>query len=184
MVQSEYSLTPCTHEEFDTRVMLHAANAASQGYKRILIIANDTDVVVLAVSFFNEIGAEKLWVTFGKGKKIRYISIHDVCNAMSPEKTRALPGFHALTGCDNASFFSGTGAYLKWATRPELTTALCHLMERPLTFPFEDIKVFKSFVVSLYSATSTLTEVNKACQQYFPSHLVHLNIYHQPRQLW
>ena len=50
MVQSEYSLTPCTHEEFDTRVMLHAANAASQGYKRILIIANDTDVIVLAVS--------------------------------------------------------------------------------------------------------------------------------------
>jgi len=69
MVQSEYSLTPCNHEEFDTRVTLHAANAAaSQGYKRILIIANDTDVVILAVSFFNEIGAEKLWVTFGKGK--------------------------------------------------------------------------------------------------------------------
>jgi len=86
MVQSENSLTPCNHEEFDTRVILHAANAASQGYKRILIIANDTDVVVLAVSFFNEIGAEKLWVTFGKSKKIRYISIHDVCNAMSPEK--------------------------------------------------------------------------------------------------
>jgi len=36
--------------------MLHAANVASQGYKRILIIAIDTDVVV----FFNEIGAEKL----------------------------------------------------------------------------------------------------------------------------
>jgi len=52
-------------------------------------------------------------------------------------------------------FFSGTGkksAYLKWATRPELTAALCHPMERPLTLPFEleDIKVFESFVVSLY----------------------------------
>ena len=71
--------------------------------------------VVLAISFFKEIGAEKLWVTFGKGKKIRYISIHNICSAMSPAKTRALAGFHTLTGCDNTHFFSGTGkksAYL------------------------------------------------------------------------
>ena len=30
--------------EFDTRVMLHAANAVSHGYQRILIIATDTDI--------------------------------------------------------------------------------------------------------------------------------------------
>ena len=36
-------------EEFDTRVMLRAANAASQGHKHILIIANDTDVIVLGI---------------------------------------------------------------------------------------------------------------------------------------
>ena len=29
--QSEYPLRPCNHEEFDRRVMLHAANAVSQG---------------------------------------------------------------------------------------------------------------------------------------------------------
>jgi len=69
MVQSEYSLIPCNHEEFDTRVMLHAANTASQGYKCILIIANDTGVVVLAIPFFNEIGAERLWVTFGRARR-------------------------------------------------------------------------------------------------------------------
>ena len=34
--ESEYPLRPCNHEEFDTRVMLHAANAESHGYKRIL----------------------------------------------------------------------------------------------------------------------------------------------------
>jgi len=39
-------LCPCNYEEFDTRVMLHAANAASQGNERILIIINDTDVIV------------------------------------------------------------------------------------------------------------------------------------------
>ena len=29
--ESEYPPRPCNHEEFDTRVMLHAANAVSQG---------------------------------------------------------------------------------------------------------------------------------------------------------
>ena len=47
---SEYPLRPCNHEEFDTRVMLHAANAVSHGYKRILIIANLTDIIVLGIS--------------------------------------------------------------------------------------------------------------------------------------
>ena len=42
--ESEYLLMSCNHEEFHTRVMLHEANAVSHGYKRILIIANDTDI--------------------------------------------------------------------------------------------------------------------------------------------
>ncbi len=170
VIRTEYPLSPCNHEEFDTRVMLHAANAVSQGYKRILVIANDTDVIVLGISFFTEIGAEKLWVSFGMGKTFRYISVHDICSTMSITKARALPAFHALTGCDNTSFFSGTGkksAYGKWSTRPELTTALCHLMEMPLTLSADDVDVIESFVVSLYSVTCTLTDVNQARQQMF-----------------
>ena len=60
--ESEYPPRPCNHEEFDTRVMLHAANAVSHGYKRILIIANDIDIIVLGISFFGDIGADKQWV--------------------------------------------------------------------------------------------------------------------------
>ena len=45
--------------------MLHAANAVSDGYKRILNIANDTDIIVLGISLFSDIGAAKLWVSFG-----------------------------------------------------------------------------------------------------------------------
>ena len=32
--ESEYSPKPCIHAEFDTRVMLHAANAVSHSYRR------------------------------------------------------------------------------------------------------------------------------------------------------
>ena len=43
--ESEYPLRPCNHEEFDTRFMLHAANAVSHG--RILIMTRDTDIIAL-----------------------------------------------------------------------------------------------------------------------------------------
>ena len=86
-----------------------SANAVSHGYKRILIIANDTDIIVLGISLFSDIGADKLWVSFGIGNKLRNISIHDICSTMSSAKAKALPAFHALTGSDNTSFFSGMG---------------------------------------------------------------------------
>ena len=43
-------LAPCTHEEADTRLMVHILDAASRGHGRIRIRSNDTDVVVLAIS--------------------------------------------------------------------------------------------------------------------------------------
>ena len=96
--ESEYPLRPCNHEEFDTRVMLPAANAVSHGYQRILIIANDTNIIVLGISFFSDIGANKLWVSFGIAYKLRNIPVHDISSAMSSSKAKALPACYALTG--------------------------------------------------------------------------------------
>ena len=163
--ESEYPLRPCHHEEFDTRVVFHAANVESHGYKRILIIANETDIIVLGIAFFSDIDADKLWVSFGIANKLRNIQIHDICSKMSSAKAKALPAFHALTGSDNTSFFSGTGkksADAKWSTRPGLTTTLCHLMDKPESPSSDDIALFESFVISLYSVSCTLTDVNKA----------------------
>ena len=89
---------------------------------------------------------------------------------MSSANAKALPAFHALTGSDNTSFFSGTGkksAYAKWSTRPELTTTLCHMMDKPETPSSDGIAVIESFVISLYSVSCTLTDVNKARHQIF-----------------
>ena len=59
--ESEYPLRPCT---------LYAANAVSHGYKHILIIANGTDIIGLGISFFSDIGADKLWLTLWNWKQI------------------------------------------------------------------------------------------------------------------
>ena len=60
--EADYPLRPCNHEEFDTRVMLHATNVVSHGYKHILIIANDIDIIILDIALFGVIGADKRWV--------------------------------------------------------------------------------------------------------------------------
>ena len=49
------SLAPCLHEEVDTRMFVHAADAASRGHKKIIIRSVDTDVVVLAVYGFHNL---------------------------------------------------------------------------------------------------------------------------------
>lgn len=101
------SLAPCTHEEADTRMLLHAGDAANRGHRRIMLRTVDTDVLVLAVSSVATFQDTELWVAFGTGKHLRYIPAHSIATALGDEKARALPMFHAFTGCDTVSSFAG-----------------------------------------------------------------------------
>lgn len=50
-------LAACTHEEADTRLMVHALDATSRGHPRIRIRSNDTDVLCLLfqlIAFFKQ----------------------------------------------------------------------------------------------------------------------------------
>ena len=49
----------------------------------------------------------------------------------------------------------------------ELTTTLCHLMDKSVTRSSDDIAVIESFVISLYSVSCTVTDVNQTPQQIF-----------------
>ena len=45
-------LSPCSHEEADTRIFVHCVDAANRGHKNIMIRTVDTDVVVLAIASY------------------------------------------------------------------------------------------------------------------------------------
>src|SRR5207245_301414 len=99
-------------EEADGRILLHAWDLAAKGAKTIVIRTVDTDVVVLAISFFFTLkteGLQELWVLFGVGKKQRYIAAHAIADVLGAEKATALRGFHAFTGCDTVSSFATKG---------------------------------------------------------------------------
>ncbi|KAK4329207.1 hypothetical protein Pmani_000435 [Petrolisthes manimaculis] len=61
-------LAPCSHEEADTRILLHVQDAVIQGYTKVSIRTVDTDVVVLAVAVAEHLVIDELWVAFGTGK--------------------------------------------------------------------------------------------------------------------
>ena len=71
-------ISPCNHEEADTRLLLHCYDASKQDIRRVMIQTVDTDVVVLALSMFKEMQLETLWIAFSSGKNFCYIPIHDI----------------------------------------------------------------------------------------------------------
>ena len=101
------------HEEADTRLLLHAKHACEDGH-RIVIQSPDTDVLLLCVSHYREIGCQELWFRTGVKDRLRYIPAHDVSTNLDPEICSALPAFHALTGCDSTSAFLCIGKKKAW----------------------------------------------------------------------
>ena len=112
-INSKLCLFLCSHEEADTRLILHAAHASAHGHRALWTVRTvDTDVVVLAITFWVEIARESLRIAFGVGKHFRCIAVHEVANALGPQKLIALTFVHAVTGCDTVSAFTGKGKKL------------------------------------------------------------------------
>ena len=58
-------LSPGSHEEADTRIMVHIADAVQNGHQSVMIRTTDTDVVVLAVATVATLDLKELWVSYG-----------------------------------------------------------------------------------------------------------------------
>ena len=68
----------CTHEEADTRIIVHLADAAQQGHRRVMVRTDDTDVVVLIVAHLHSLALAEVWVAFGLANHFRYIAAHNL----------------------------------------------------------------------------------------------------------
>lgn len=69
------SLAPCSHEEVEPCLIIHAVDASLRGHQRLKISANDTDVVVLAISVVTTLPVDELWITYGLEKHIQCIQL-------------------------------------------------------------------------------------------------------------
>ena len=97
----------------------------------------------------------------GSGKHFRYIDLNAIRDGLGIEKARALPGFHAFTGCDTVSFFNGQGkksCMKAWNGFPCVTEAFITLSETT-TVTVELECLLEKFVSFLYDAASGLETV-------------------------
>ena len=90
-------VVPCSHEEADICLFHHACDAVRKGYRKLPVRIVDTDIVILAISAFNEINPEESWLAFGTVSNFNYIPIHEDFVNMDPA---TLPMFHPFTGCN------------------------------------------------------------------------------------
>ena len=95
-------------EEADTRILLHASHAASNGHYCIAIKSFDTDVAVLACTLSHSINAKTLFCIDTKQRR-RYLDMTATGQSVGEDVCKALPALTALTGCDSTSAFVGKG---------------------------------------------------------------------------
>ena len=160
----------CSHKEADTRLVLHAYHASQSGYRKILIRTVDTDVVMLAVSRVQHLSVDEIWIPFGTGKHFRYLPVHSIAEQLGPQRSKALPMFHSITGSDTVSFFSGRGktsAWDVWNVFPQITDTFSMLASVPEEIPEQAMALIERFLVLLCNRTSSQTTVNEARQELF-----------------
>lgn len=160
------NMSPCNHEEADTRMLLHAKDASLNGLKRVMIRTVDTDVLVIAIAMFSNLDLSELWLLFGIGKNQKVIPVHSIYSGLGEAKSKSLPFFHAFTGCDQVSFFSGRGkkvAWNAWNQYELITSTFLKLSNRPLiTDCNETFPAIEKFVSLMYDRTNMLESVDQS----------------------
>lgn len=154
----------CNHPESDTRVILHMVEAAKSTPGDIVIRASDTDILVLLLHHVHRVPSTvTVWMevgTKGKGNQ-RYVNVTKIAAAIGNSMCAALPGLHALTGCDYTSAFSRKGKNRPFTVISESDRFQGALASLSHTVPTEEvIGTLRDFVCVLYGARK-LVPLNK-----------------------
>ena len=156
-----------THEEADTRLLLHAKHAA-ESFDALIIVSDDTDVLVISLGLSQQINA-KIFIRRGSKARIRLVDVSKLALALGADMCPALIGLHTWTGCDTLSALSGQGklkAFKILLRDEEFRKAFASLgTEWELS---EDIfEALQTFTCQLYSRRTKVDTVNELRYQMF-----------------
>ena len=152
-------------EEADYRMLLHASHAYHNNLKIIMIHANDTDVVVIAIAVSSVSTDSEIWITFGSDQNFIYIAAHRICVELGQERSWGLLFLHALSGCDTVSAFCGiskTTVWNVWTSLPDIWPMFCRLSKSPDPILNEDdMNKLERFIALLYNRSTHLVDINE-----------------------
>jgi len=133
-IGSTIPMQNCNHEEADTRTVVHIVHALEHGAKTFHVRTVDTNVVVILVGTFYDLRVTQplidIWVAFGMGKNYRFYHISAICASLEEQQSRALPVFHAFSGCDTTSAFRGKrkkSVWQAWQAYKDVTDTFVYL---------------------------------------------------------
>lgn len=153
---SELTAMHSSHEEADTRMILHAVYLSAQ-FERIVVRSDDTDVLVLLLHYANKNmlgGAVYMHdghtTTYANRKC--YIPVSKIATEISHDICQSLPAAHCLTGCDRTSSFFKIGKCTAYAKLVEyLQNAPTSLSEFGLSMNTEnDITSAQAYILTLH----------------------------------
>lgn len=137
----------------------------------------DTDVIAILAGIFFELSSMcadlDIWVGFGMSKHFKYYHMNSICQQLGEAKCRGLPFFHAFTGCDTTSQFSGRGKKSSWEAWKSYSTAaeaFQFVAEHPFQALTESSTVFETlerFTCILYDKSTAFSKVNELRQDLF-----------------
>jgi len=98
----------CLQVEADTRMVYHLSVLSKA--RTLFIRSIETDAIITLVYHTQKIQAN-IWMNLGHSRDntIRYVYISELAYHLGPVLCMALPGYHALTGCDYSSLFFSKG---------------------------------------------------------------------------
>ncbi len=176
-----------THEEADTRLLLHTIYATEvERVKRVVIYANDTDVVVLCVYYYKtklqEMELKELWMRMQQDS---YLPIHDIATRLDASICQALPFIHSLSGRDITSypFFIGKTTCFN---KTVLLDHLASFAEGNHQILTEDtIKQARQLFIAVYSSSDEISRFNSLAElrahKFLKNDTIDLGDYHLQR---
>lgn len=93
------------HEEADTKIVFHICQLDDD--KNVVVRTSDSDIPIIVLgnmhNFKNKV---RVWIKLGTGNRERFLNVNQLYSALGKNVCRALPSFHAFSGCDyNPAFF-------------------------------------------------------------------------------
>ena len=150
-------------EEADTRMMLHVKHSGSQNATRVVLVSPDTDVLVLLIHHFSELGVSELYFKTGRtsiyANYTRFIPVHQLHDCLTEDQRLIMLTVYCLTGCDSCSALFSIGK--KKVFNVMLSNAqefkMVARMGRHPSLPVEVKQVCVKFIGLLYGAANCVS---------------------------
>ena len=158
-----------SHKEADNRMFFYL-NHALPG-NTVVMRTDDTNSLVIALGYKHFFNTLEIWLEAGvQGKNnLRFINVNSIYSELGETLCKALPAYHALTGCDYISLFFKKGKVRPLKLLQKDTDAQIVLSKLSILEEIDEntISTIEGYVCKIY-ASKNICKVNDLFLKIFP----------------